>query len=351
MKLKSGLIMFMLFGIALSGCGKEGSSKKTASTPAPGPLAGAQGGVIQGLYTYMFHDMAGNCSTGRQSFNNLEEFCKVILDDSRNGNCARFQRESEHLTRCQIRPPSQPTTPGPTNPNFPQQVDSGIRNVFCSVAGKDYSNQLSSFLNQRSYFRTFTWLGKKQSSHRLSFMAGQRYGDAKVTFSPRKGAQKEGTTTITLRNPGRAQYSVSGSVSHSTRLMVDDAQQEATSILDCASLSSQMIAQAPMNIQKVTCAVTYRGAGGTKTDDLSIPWNGQTIFQTNLGLTGSNQQTEFELRLLPAAAPDYAMVEIEGMNPDTQKQVYARGSLRTGFSFSYQDSRERARTQVNCSLN
>lgn len=348
MKATKPLLIVWTLSAMLAACGK-GDSGGDAVTPAPAPtpappvVTPSGPPPISGMYTYMFRDHATGCTTGRQSFGTLAEMCVALLDEARNANCARFLRETDHLMRCRGQGGTTTPVPVPTNPGLPGYT---MRNVWCSIGGKDFRRDWSAFFNQRSNFRAILWNGNRRVSHALPFGAGYRYGEASVLLNPPMGGDVEGRTEVVLRQDGGRIYSVKGRLSHSTRLQVDDARQETSVLLDCGAMDPALAVEA-LAPQTIRCQITHRGSRGRTIEEKLIPWNGQSIHQETLKI-GPGRRDNLDLRLLPAPAPDFAVAEIETSELDVSKRLYARGSLRGGFEFRHQDRRSSYDVQIHC---
>lgn len=341
--LKNVLLTLSLTATVI-GCGNKDSGGGGGPAPAPPPvIVPSVPAPISGMYTYMFRDYAMNCSTGRQSFNTLGEMCTALLDEALNSNCARFLRETDHLMRCRGQGGQVGGMPVPV---IPQTPGIPMRNVWCSVGGKDYARNWGAMFNQRSNFRAILWNGTQRVSRELPFGANGRYGDASVILTPSINGDSEGRAEVVLRQDGGRVYSVKGRVSHSTRLQVDDARQETSTLLDCAAMDPNQSAPAIL-FQSVSCKITHRAGGRRFVDEKNISWSGQSIHQENLRV-GPGRRNNLDLRLLPAPAPDFAVVEVESAEFDTDKRLYARGSLRGGFDFRHQDRRSQLDVQIQC---
>lgn len=327
--------------LLLAACGKKSSGGGApAPAPAPAPVVIPSGPpAIPGLYTYMFRDLATGCSTGRQSFGSLEEMCSALLDEARNNGCAQFLRQTDHLMRCRGQAGPQPLPPVP-----PIHPGSPLRNVWCTVGARDFSRGWASMFNQRSNFRAVFWDSRQRQAATLPFIAGGRYGDARVVLSP--GGEGEGRTEITLQQDGGRAYLVRGRLSHSTRLQVDDARQESSVMLDCGAVDPA-VAVPGIGFSEVACQITHRVRGRRVVEEKIIPWSGGHIHQDLLPL-GPSPSDDLEIRLLPAPAPDFAVVELESVESERRKRIFARGSLREGFEFRHQDRRSHEDTRVVC---
>lgn len=86
--LKTSAISLVLVAYA---CGGEGDKKDLHQ-------------VLDSSYTYVFFDeeatsapgtkLQGNCSTGVHQFDKIEDYCKAILDDAENNQCASGKRQA-----------------------------------------------------------------------------------------------------------------------------------------------------------------------------------------------------------------------------------------------------------------
>lgn len=336
------VLLTLSLAATVVGCGNKDSGGGGGPGPMAPPVIVPSGPApISGLYTYLFRDYSMNCSTGRQSFNTLGEMCSALLDEALNSNCARFLRETDHLMRCRGQGGQIGGAPVPVIPNTP-----GIpmRNVWCSIGGKDYGRNWGAMFNQRSNFRSIYWNGRQRVGRELPFGANGRYGDASINLTPSINGDVEGRGEVVLRQDGGRTYSVKGRLSHSTRLQVDDARQETSVLLDCAAMDASLSVPA-FAIESVSCKITYRAGGRRFVDEKVLPWSGQSIYQETLSF---GRQSGMELRLLPAPAPDFAVLEVESAESETDKRFYARGSLRGGFDFRHQDRRGQVDVQIQC---
>ncbi len=65
----------------------------------PAPFKPAKSLTIHpSSYSYEFNDQG--CKTGKQSFATKDEYCSGLLDDERNNNCARSDREITYNDQC-----------------------------------------------------------------------------------------------------------------------------------------------------------------------------------------------------------------------------------------------------------